>query len=230
MVSGRIPDLNNKYDFLHSYHGVHWGWGALAVAASPRGTGFVPEAGWWSWVVLNRSTLWDAACCSGGKPSCLTSWFGRPIPLAAGEGTIWAAAGVVDVTPANKAKRSVSWVSSEGATTGWASTCGESCTQAADGDEGEYYSAADEGLPRQGSLVSRCWGKGLSSWHPGRSSMAAKGTWPPEDATSDFECAETHLKMLWSLDTECRKMQVGARCHNTFNPILIPCCKRIARD
>jgi len=150
MVSGRIPDLNNKYDSLHSYHGVHWGWGALAVAASPRGTGFVPEAGWWSWVVLNRSTLWDAACCSGDKPSCLTSWFGRPIPLAAGEGTIWAAAGVVDVTPANKAKRSVSWVSSEGATTGWASTCGESCTQAADGDEGEYYSAADEGLPRQG--------------------------------------------------------------------------------
>jgi len=65
--------------------------------------------------------------------------------VVSGVGHVQTAIGVVEDTSANKAKKSVTWMSSEGDTTGWASVCADSCTQVADGDKGEYYVPAVDG-------------------------------------------------------------------------------------
>jgi len=61
-------------------------------------------------------------------------------------GHVETTSGVAETTPANKTKRSVTSVSSEGATTGQASGSGESCPQLVDGGKGEQ------------ALLSRCRG------------------------------------------------------------------------
>ena len=176
----------------------------MTVPASPRGTRCVPEAGWWSSVVLGTSTLWDNACCSRSKSLYLTSGFSGPIPLAVGEGIIRAAAGVVQTTPVNKAKRSVAWVSTECATTEWESACGESYPQVADGDRGEQaLLSCCRGVAPSRSLVSWCCGQGLSSCHAGRSSLETKGIWAWVDTTDTCESADT-VSVGWSVCRVCR--------------------------